>query len=106
LWQVSFFRRVDGFKMEQGTAIKFRIKLNKTATEAFEMLKVRTVNNVYREQVCVEWYKRFKEGRESLQDDEPKGSPSTSRREESTEVIQESLAEDRTLSVRMLDEGD
>jgi transposase len=51
-----------------------------------------------------EWHKRFKEGRESLQDDERKGRPSTCRTEESTEVIQKCLAEDRTLSVRMLEE--
>jgi hypothetical protein len=47
-----------------------------------------------------EWHERFKEGRESLQDDEQKGRPSTSR----TEVIQKCLAEDRTLSVRMFEE--
>jgi transposase len=41
-----------------------------------------------------DWHKRFKEGRESLQDDERKGRPSTSRAEESPEVIQKRLAED------------
>jgi transposase len=50
------------------------------------------------------WHKRFKEGRESLEDDDQKGRPSTSRTEESTEVIEKCLAEDRTLSVRMLEE--
>jgi hypothetical protein len=60
---------------------------------------VRTVKNVCREQV-----EMFKEGeRESLQDDELKGRPSTSRTEESTEVIQKCLAEDRTLSIRTLE---
>jgi hypothetical protein len=51
-----------------------------------------------------EWHKRFKEGRESLEGDERKGRPSTSRTEESAEVIQTCLAQDRTLSVRMLEE--
>jgi predicted HTH transcriptional regulator len=46
----------------------------------------------------------YKEGRESLQDDERKGRSSTSGTEESTEVIQKCLAEDRNLSVRMLQE--
>jgi transposase len=64
---------------------------------------VRAVLNVYRTSVF-EWHERFKEGRESLQDDERKGCPSTSRTEESTEVIQKCLAEARTLSVRMLEE--
>jgi hypothetical protein len=61
---------------------------------------VGTVKNVYREQV----HKSFKEGRESLQDDEWKGRPSTSRTEELTEVNQKCLAEDRTLSVGILQE--
>jgi hypothetical protein len=50
-----------------------------------------------------EWHKRFREGQELLQD-ERKGCPSTSITEESTEVIQKCLAEDRTLSVQMLEE--
>jgi hypothetical protein len=51
-----------------------------------------------------EWHERFKEGRELLQDHEWKGRPSTSRTEESMEVIQKCLAEDQTLSVWMLEE--
>jgi transposase len=51
-----------------------------------------------------EWHKRFEEGRESLQDNELKGRPSTSITEESTEVIQKCLAKDQTLSVQMLEE--
>jgi hypothetical protein len=44
---------------------------------------------------CVfKWHKRFKEGQGSLQDDGQKGHPSTSRTEESTEVIQKCLAEE------------
>jgi hypothetical protein len=41
-----------------------------------------------------EWHKSFKEGQESLQDDEQKGHPATSTAEELTEVIQKCLAED------------
>jgi hypothetical protein len=36
---VKFFRHVEVFKMEQRTTIKFYVKLKKTATETFEMLK-------------------------------------------------------------------
>jgi hypothetical protein len=43
--------------------------------------------------------------RESLQGHERKGIPSASRTEESNEVIEKCLAEDRTLSVRTLDES-
>jgi hypothetical protein len=51
-----------------------------------------------------EWHIRLKKRQGSLQGDELKGRPSASRREESTEVIQKGVAEDRTLSVRMLEE--
>jgi hypothetical protein len=36
---VSFFRRVEGFKIEQRAAIEFYVKLKITATETFEMVK-------------------------------------------------------------------
>jgi DNA-binding transcriptional regulator YhcF (GntR family) len=39
-----------------------------------------------------------------LQDDGREDRPSTSRKEEPTEIIQKRLAEERTLSVRMLEE--
>jgi hypothetical protein len=46
--------------MEQRAVIKFCVKLKKTATETFE--KVRTVKNVYREQVCLNGIKGSKKG--------------------------------------------
>jgi hypothetical protein len=85
--------------MEQRAAIKFCVKFNKTATETFELLKMRTAKNVYREEVCLNEIK----GSKSLEDDERKGRPSTFRIKESTEVIQKCLAEDRTMSGRMLE---
>jgi hypothetical protein len=65
--------------MEQRAAIKVCVILKKTATETFEILK-----SVYGEEYLLrtsvfEWHKRFKEGQESLQDDERQGRPSTSR---------------------------
>jgi hypothetical protein len=80
-----------------------KIKENR-ATETSEMLKSTYGEECLSRTSVSEWHKRFKEGRESLQDDERKGHPSTSRTEESTEVIQKCLAKDRTLSVRMLEE--
>jgi hypothetical protein len=37
--EVSFFFCVEGFKTEERAAIKLCVKLKKTATETFEMLK-------------------------------------------------------------------
>jgi transposase len=90
--------------MEQTAVFKLCVKLKTTATETFEMLKSAYGGECLSRTGVFEWHRRFKEGRESLQDDERKGRPSTSRTEESMEVIQKCLAEDRTLSVRMLEE--
>jgi transposase len=89
--------------MEQRAAIKFCVKLKKTATETFEMLKRAYGKECLSRTSVFQWHKRFKEGRESLQDDDWKGRPSTSRTEESVKVIQKCLAEDRTFSVWMLE---
>jgi hypothetical protein len=56
------FRRVEGFKMEQGAAIKFCVKLKKTATETFEILKSALGEKCLSSTSVFECYKRFKEG--------------------------------------------
>jgi hypothetical protein len=66
---------VEGFKMEQGAVIKYRVKLKKTAIETFEMLKSAYGEECLSRTSVFKWHKRFKEGRESLQDDEWKGHP-------------------------------
>jgi hypothetical protein len=90
--------------MEQRAVIKFRAKSKKTATETFELIK-----NAYSEESLTrrsmsESHQMFREGQESLQGNEWNDSPSTARTEECIEVIQKSLAEDRTSSVQMLEE--
>jgi hypothetical protein len=65
----------------------------------FEMLKSAYGEECLSKISVFEWHIRFRQGRQSLQN----GRPSTSRREESTEVIKKCLAKDRILSVRMLE---
>jgi hypothetical protein len=50
------------FKMAQGAGIKFWVKLKKTATEMSELLKMRTVKNVYPEQMDLKGVKGSKKG--------------------------------------------
>jgi hypothetical protein len=69
------FRHVEGFKMEQRAAIKFCVNLKKSATETFEMLKSAYGEEYLSRTSVFEWLIKFKEGRESLQDDERKGRP-------------------------------
>ena len=56
--------------LEERYAIKFCFKLGKNATETYGMLHT-AFGPSYMNRVSVfEWQKRFKEGRESLRDDE------------------------------------
>jgi transposase len=65
-------------KWNKRSAIKFYVKLNKTATETFKMLKRAYGEECLSRTGVFEWHKRFKEERESLKGDERKGRPSTS----------------------------
>lgn len=63
---------------EQRINVKFCYKLGKTFTETFE-----TITSVYDESLlsrtdCHEWFRRFKDGRESIEDDPRSDQPSTS----------------------------
>jgi hypothetical protein len=62
----KFSRRIEGFRMEQRAAIKFYVKLEKTATETFEVLKSAYGEECFPRTSVLEWHKTFREGRESL----------------------------------------
>ena len=52
---------------------------------------------------CVfEWHKRFKEGREDVEDDSRSGRPSTSRIADNVERVKQMVRGDRRLTVRMI----
>jgi transposase len=70
-------------------------EIKEKAADTFEMLKSAYGEKCLSRTSVFEWHERFKEGRESLQDDERKGRPSTSRTGELAEVIKKFLAEDR-----------
>jgi hypothetical protein len=57
--EVSFFRHVGGFEMEQRAAIKFCVKLKKTATETFDVLKIAYGVECLSRTSVSEWHKRY-----------------------------------------------
>jgi transposase len=59
--------------------IKVYVKLGKTQTEIYEMLQTVYGDEALSRVSVSEWVKRFKDGREDLQDDSRSGRPSTSR---------------------------
>jgi len=51
-----------------------------------------------------EWYSRFKNSRESLEDDSREGRPSTSNNDEKAELVRVALSGNWRLTVKMLSE--
>ena len=51
-----------------------------------------------------EWHKRFKEGREEVEDDPRSGGPSSSRTVDNIERVKQMVRADRRLAVRMIAE--
>ena len=56
--------------LEERYALKFCFKLGKIATETYEMLQTAFGASCMNRASVFEWHKRFKEGRESVRDDE------------------------------------
>ena len=56
--------------LEERYAIKFCFKLGKNATETYVMLQTAFGASCMNRASVFEWHKRFKEGRESVRDDE------------------------------------
>ena len=59
--------------LEERYAIKFCFNLEKTATETYGMLQTAFRPSCMNRTSVFEWHKRFKEGRESVRDDEWRG---------------------------------
>jgi hypothetical protein len=90
---------------EQRICIKFCFRLNKTAAETHRMLKEAFGDQALRQAGTFEWFKRFKDGRECVEDDKHSGRPSTCTTLEMTVKVCEVILEDRlsTMFVIALD---
>ncbi|KAJ8951899.1 hypothetical protein NQ318_019877 [Aromia moschata] len=91
-------------QMEQRVNIKFLVRLGKTFTEAYAMLKEAYGDECLSRTRVFEWFKRFKEGRETTEDDPRPGRLSTSKTDENIGKIGKSIREDSRLSIRGLAE--
>ena len=66
-WGIS---KMQSDTLEEQYAIKFCFKLGKNATETYGMLQTTFWPSCMNQASVFEWHKRFKEGRESVRDDE------------------------------------
>ena len=69
-WWISKMQSGRQDTLEERYAIKFCFKLGKNATETYGMLQTACGASCVNRASVLEWHKRFKEGRESVRDDE------------------------------------
>nr|CAH7720081.1 unnamed protein product [Callosobruchus chinensis] len=88
--------------LEQRYAIKFCVKLGKTATETLGMLKDAYGDAAMSRSTVFEWHKLFREGRELVEDDQRAGRPSTSRIGENVAKVKALLDTDHRTNIRLI----
>lgn len=91
-------------KEEQRVCVKFCEKLGKTFTETFQMLQAAFGNECLSRSRCHEWYKRFKEGQTSCEDDPRSGRPSTSTDDSHVARLNILVRSNRRLTIREMAE--
>ena len=89
---------------EQRVNVKFCVKHGKSATETYHLLKKDYGDECLSRTQVFEWFKRFKEGREEIRDDQCPGRPSTLKTEVNIEKIGEIVRQNRRLSIRAITE--
>jgi len=85
--------------MEQRICITFCFKLNKTAPETHRKLKEAFGEQALSQARTFEWFKRSKDGRESVQDDKHSGRPSTCTTQEMIADVLEVILKDRRQTI-------
>jgi len=76
-------------KSEQRVCIKFCVKLRKSATETFEMIKKAFEDEAMSRSKTFEWHKRFLETREATRNNFRAGQSSTSKNVEMVSKVRE-----------------
>ena len=87
---------------EQRTNLKFLAQLGKTPTEVLGLLQQVYGNEAMSRCRVFKWHKRFKEGREGVEDDPRSGRPLTSKTEENVERVRQKVCNDHRLTLRMI----
>ena len=77
--------------------IKFCLKSGKSASETLALLKVAYIEYAMKKSSVFEWHRRFKEGREDVQDD-----PKTQKTDANVDRVRTLVLSDRRLGVRVI----
>ena len=90
--------------LEQRYTIKFCAKLRKSDSKTLQLLRAAYGDAVLSSAQVLRWHKAFNDGRESVEDEQRAGRPSTSRTENNVARVKAVLDRDRHLSVRLIAE--
>ena len=85
---------------EQRINMKFCFKVQKSAKETHEMLKLVYGDAAVTKKTVCKWSERFHNGCELVEDEERSGHPSTSKTQENVERVSEIIRSNRRLTIR------
>ena len=88
--------------VEQQINLKFLVRLEKTPTEALKLLQEVYGDDTKSRTRFFEWHRRFKEGREEVEDDHRNGRRSTSRTDKNVECVRQKVRSNCRRTVEMI----
>ena len=95
---------LDDVLFEQRVIIKFYVKLGKSVSEIkTDLEKVYRDSALKKSGIC-KWIRRFREGRDTVNDDPKSGRPSTSVTDKIIADVQQHVKQDRRVTVREIAE--
>ena len=97
---IVYFFVAAATEMDQRICIKFCVKNEIKCNKVCKMLTKTYGESAMSKTKVYEWYKRFQDGREDVEDDERPGRPSTSTTDENVEKVKEMVMNDRRISIR------
>ena len=105
-WIVFLFsvRITLSVNVEQRVHVKNYVKLGKSITETYDLLKKVYGDECLSHTEVFKWFKRFKEGKEEIRDDQCPGRPSTSKTDANIKIVSEIVRQNRRLSIRAVAE--
>jgi transposase len=91
-------------QFEQRANIKFMCRLGKSASETLSALQQVYGDTALKKSAVYDWFSRFKNGQEKLEDDQRSGRPSTSRTAEMIEKVRQLIQCDRRMTIVELEQ--
>ena len=88
--------------VEERENVKFFFKLFKTYTETHQMMKKVYGDDCLSRSRIHEWFKRFQEEREALEDDERSGRRRNVVNEENAEIVREFIRKEPKLALKYI----